>query len=66
MKKATKTSVTLLIVLLVVVTGLLGVALAGTKKQLKAYKLDLEGMSFTEGQVVEGKTGGIVTGSVKT
>ena len=44
----------------------LAVKLNSTQNQLKSTKLDLQGMTFTEGKVVEGKTGGIVTGSVKT
>ena len=64
-KMKRKTAVTLLIVFLLAVIGLLGVALAGTQKQLNAYKLDLEGASFTEGKVVEGKTGGVITASNK-
>ncbi len=56
----------LFILLLVAGIIILALQLSNTKKELAAARLDLEGMSFTEGQVVHGKTGGIVTGSVKT
>ena len=56
----------LVVVALIATIGGLSVSLYNTKASLSAAEADIEGMTFTEGKVIEGsKGGGIVTVSLK-
>ena len=52
-------------IIMVVAIALLSVSLYHTNTALKAAKADIAGMTFTEGNVVESGSGGIVTVSLK-
>lgn len=64
MKKKKVFLVVSIIVMLTTIIGL-SVALYHTTTSLKATQADLAGMSFKQGDVVESKSGGIVTVSLK-
>lgn len=61
-----KKSSGIIIVLLIVAVIGLSFGLYYTYEKLASTESDLEGMLFTEGKVIETKTGGIVTASLKS
>lgn len=64
-KKKVISLIIIVITAMAVAIAWLSVALYHTNEALNAAEADIEGMSFVEGKVVENKTGGVVTASLK-
>ena len=54
-----------IIIAMIAAIAILSVSLYNSNENLDAAKADIEGMSFVEGKVIEGTSGGVVTVSLK-